>query len=609
MSVDELLRQLKEKRIVLSVEDDELVVVGNEQALEDRALLSHLRKNKQSLIELIEAGTYEVPTRQGDQVPPNRIPPMCERITPEMLTLIQLEKEDIDRIVSTVPGGAPNIEDIYPLAPLQEGLLFHHLLETEGDRYITRQVIAFDTARHLHGFLAALQRIIDRHDVLRTAILWDRLPQPVQVVCRKTPLRLHELSLPADGDTLEQLLSRTDPRHLRIDLQRAPLLAAYATRRPRSDEWFLALLSHHLVCDHVTNDLILAEIQMVLRGQDHRLPPSLPYRNFIAQLQAIPPAEHEAYFRAQLGDVAEPTTPFGLGPLEIGTYKVNEARSYFSTDLARDIRQTARAQRVTAAVLFHVAWSLVVAQCTGRDDVVFGTVLFGRLRGRGLSQMLGMFINTLPLRIHLSNRAVRDVVLETYQGLSELLIHEQASLATAQRCSGVPAPMPLFTSLLNYRHSRSPMAEEAAPTAGEWTGIRGLLLDQGDHYPFEVSVDDLGEDFCITLRCALDPHRVLAYLRTAMESLVVALAEESPRPVLSLSIMSAAERQQLLFDWNATDSAHPNDRLIHGLVEAHAAARPEAPALMFEHQSLSYGQLNAKANQLAHHLLSVGIRP
>ncbi|UUZ50662.1 condensation domain-containing protein [Massilia sp. B-10] len=128
----------------------------------------------------------------------------------------------------------------------------------------------------MDSFLAALQQVVDRHDILRTAVVWEGLEQPVQVVCRSTPLVLE--MLPADAGTalVEQLMARIDPRKMRLDVRRAPLMAAYAMQDETSGACHLALLNHHLVCDHVTLDLIIAEIQLLLDGRADQLPPALP---------------------------------------------------------------------------------------------------------------------------------------------------------------------------------------------------------------------------------------------------------------------------------------------------------------------------------------------
>ncbi|MCT8354674.1 condensation domain-containing protein, partial [Photorhabdus kayaii] len=471
----------------------------------------------------------------GEGVPENRIPGDTQVITPEMLPLIMLSQPEIDSIVTDVAGGAANIQDIYPLGPLQQGILFHHLLENEGDTYLERSMLAFDSRQRLDGFLAALQRVIDRHDILRSAVHWKGLPEPVQVVWRQAPLRVEELSLLAGEDAERQLYQHTDPRRVRLDVTRAPLMSATIVQDPQSGEWLLALLFHHLVCDHVSLELINNEVQAFLQQQEEHLPHPLPYRNFIAQARSVPQTVHEAYFRQQLGDVDESTAPFGLLDVQGEGTLVVETRGYVETRLAQAVRDCARREGVSAAVLFHVAWAQVMAQCSGRDDVVFGTVLLGRSQGvAGADQVLGMFMNTLPVRVRLGERSVWQVMRETYQHLSELLAHEQAPLSLAQRCSGVQAPMPLFNSLLNYRHSPGGADQQSV-----WEGIRWISTEERTNYPLSLDIDDSGQGFELTVqsRGEVAPERIMAYVETALKGIVTALCSAPDTLIQQVDIL------------------------------------------------------------------------
>jgi aryl carrier-like protein len=159
------------------------------------------------------------------EVPPNMIPMGCHVITPEMLTLVELAQEEIDEIVRGVPGGAANVQDIYPLAPLQEGILFHHLIGGEGDPYIVTMQFAFDSREQLDSYITALRAVVDRHDILRTAVVWEGLRERVQVVWRRAELAVEEIELDATmGDASEQLYARCNPRRIRIDVRQAPML-------------------------------------------------------------------------------------------------------------------------------------------------------------------------------------------------------------------------------------------------------------------------------------------------------------------------------------------------------------------------------------------------
>ena len=213
------------------------------------------------------------------EVPPNRIPAGCEAITPSMLPLVALAQEEIDGIVAAVPGGVANVQDIYPLAPLQEGILFHHLMGGEGDPYLLAAAFSFDNRSRLDRYIAALQAVVDRHDILRTAVLWEGLPEPVQAVWRKAPLHVEEIELdPAAGDASEQLYARFDPRRFRIDVRQAPLLRLYLAYDREKDRWLMLQLLHHLAGDHTTLEVMQAEVQAYLLGQQASLPAPLPFR-------------------------------------------------------------------------------------------------------------------------------------------------------------------------------------------------------------------------------------------------------------------------------------------------------------------------------------------
>lgn len=600
MDVLEVLAYLQEKDIAVSANDAELIVRAPQGALNE-GIMALLQQYKWELLLLLQDDHNDQAASETDA---QTAQPVI--ITPDTLTLVNLTQDEIDLIVGSVPQGAANIKDIYPLAPLQEGILFHHLLETQGDTYLTRSVILFDDRPKLDDFLDALQTVVDRHDILRTSVRWAGLSKPVQVVHGLAPLPVAELTLAANADIQQQLLSHTDPRYLRLDLQRAPLLAAYIAADPHSAAWWLVLLNHRMTCDSYTLQLIMAEVQRVLQGQGDRLPEPVPYRNFIEQIQATSRVGHEIYFRQQLGDIDEPTAPFGLLDTNADAGQAGEAVLALSDDLAQRIRDSARQHGVSAAALFHVAWAQVLARCSGRDDVVFGTVLSGRLQGSaGADRGIGMFINTLPVRIPLAGASVRQLVKYTHQCLNELLLHQYAPLSLALRCSALPPSVPLFTALLNYRHA----IIAAAPDKAD--GMRVVSCVERTHYPVTVSVDDLGQGFTLNAQCVhgIDPARINDYLHTAIAELVEVLTQAPWRLAMDFDILPAAERRQLLVDFNATAAVYPRHKCLHQLFEEQVEKTPDAVAVAFEEQALTYAELNARANQVAHYLRSKGCGP
>ncbi|MGK0162255.1 amino acid adenylation domain-containing protein, partial [Pseudomonas mosselii] len=530
------------------------------------------------------------------EVPVNRIPAGCTQITPDMLPLVELEPAAIERIVATVPGGAANVQDIYPLAPLQEGILYHHLSSPEHDPYVLQSRMAFASRDRLHAFVDALGKVIARHDVLRTSVLWDGLPQALQVVWRQAELALFEV---ADETAVPHALA----------LDQAPLVRLYHWPDAQGAGRQAVLQFHHIVLDHTALDVLGRELVGYLQGAPVPAEQGAPYRNYVAQARlGVSQAEHEAFFREQLGDIDEPTLPFGLGDVQVDGLGIEEAQLWLGETLATGLRQQARQLGISVASLFHLAYARLLAAASDRDSVVFGTVLLGRLEGgAGADQALGMFINTLPLRLDLAGTNLQDAVRLTQQRLSALLAHEHASLALAQRCSGVPAPAPLFSAMLNYRHGSQ--ADEDQRQALQ--GIETLDSNERSNYPLSLSVDDIGERFrLVTLApAAVGAARVCEQMRRVLQAMAEALAHQPRQALLQLPVLSAEERDQLVHDFNRTAQPHDLNRTLQDLFEAQVLRRPEAVALSAEQGELSYEQLNAQANRLAHHLIALGVRP
>ncbi|CAJ7727141.1 syringomycin synthetase [Burkholderia pseudomallei] len=546
---------------------------------------------------------------QDIRIPLNLIADGDEHITPAQLTLVALSQESIDALVAKVEGGAANVQDIYPLAPLQEGILFHHLMSGESDPYVLSGVLAFRSREVMERFVSALQQVIDRHDILRTGFFWEGLEQPVQVVQRRATLPVSVVELDArEGDIVRQLETRFDSRGYRMDVSRAPLMHVHAACDGEHERWVARVLFHHLSIDHTTLERVIEEARAIGQGRVEDLPQPVPFRNFVAQARlGVSEADHEAYFRAKLGDIDEPTAPFGLLSVQGDGREIAEAARRLKPELSGALRGHARRLGVSAASMMHVAWGLVLSRTTGRQDVVFGTVLFGRMQGGAQSdRALGLFINTLPVRMRVAQTGVEASVKGTHAQLAELMRHEHAPLVLAQRCSGVPAQTPLFTSLLNYRYSKPKVA--AAHIAD---GIELLDGHERTSYPLSMTVDDHERDFTIVAKVCerIGPQRVCELMELALEQLTRALSANPGGELAELDVLPAAERTQVLHGWNETGRAYARDACLHQLFEAQVSRTPEAAAVICGDETLSYTDLDARANRLAHYLRGQGVGP
>ncbi|WP_244557249.1 condensation domain-containing protein, partial [Agrobacterium tumefaciens] len=405
---------------------------------------------------------------------------------------------------------------------------------TEGDPYLLAGQIEFADRALLDRYLSAVQRVVDRHDILRTGFVWEGLRSPVQVVWRQAGLMVSEVNLdPSGGPCVEQLKQRFDPRDYRIELSEPPLLRFVIARDPHSDRWLVQMLQHHLIGDHSTLEVLQEEVSGVLSGNEDELPLPEAFRNVVAQARmGASQDEHEQYFRSVFNDIQEPVLPFGLDEVHGGGSGIREVRQQVPQEVNERLRAQARRLGVSLATLCHVAWAQVVGQTSASVNAIFGTVLVGRMQaGVGADRAMGVFINTLPLRLDLAG-TVEEGVRQAHLRLAELLEHEHASLALAQRCSGVAPGTPLFSALLNYRHN-------AARPASSSKGIKWLGGEERTNYPVALSVEDFETSMGLTAQVdeAVPAERVCGYMQQALANLADALERTPDLPLRQLDIL------------------------------------------------------------------------
>ncbi|MEU8812909.1 condensation domain-containing protein, partial [Streptomyces anthocyanicus] len=540
------------------------------------------------------AGLAAAASARSIRVPENVIPEGAIEITPDMLPLVELTVDEIVRITARVEGGVANVADIYSLAPLQDGLLFHHLLSEGGDDvYVLPAAVEFDSRDLLEAFLDALQQVVDRHDIYRTGIVWEGLREPVQVVWRAATLPVQEVEL--DPESTDPVADLTAAAGLQMDLGRAPLMSVHCAEIPGTGRWLGLVRAHHIVRDHTALEIIFEEAQAFLTGRGAELPAALQFRDFVAQARAKDRAEHERYFAELLGDVAEPTAPYGLTDVHGDGTRVQREIVPFGPTLSKRLREVSRQLGSSPATVLHVVWSRVLAAVSGREDVVFGTVLFGRMNaGAGADRVPGPFINTLPVRVRTDELGVREAVNALRGQLAGLLEHEHAPLAVAQQASMVPADTPLFTSLFNYRYNGS---EELGH---DWKvdGIRTVFAHDRTNYPLVVAVDDDTERISLAVDAIapIDARTVGEMVRTAAEGVIAALER-----------VSAGGREQCLAEVPVLDervvrrvlgqgsgrTAPVAARSLPELFAGQVARTPDAVAVVAEGVELSFAELDA----------------
>jgi amino acid adenylation domain-containing protein/non-ribosomal peptide synthase protein (TIGR01720 family) len=523
-------------------------------------------------------------------------------LTPSDVPLAHLDQARLDAL----PLAPSLVEDIYPLAPLQQGMLFHALYGAGNGDYVNQMrvdVQGLDVA----AFRAAWQAVVQQHETLRANFLADAEP-PLQVIRRTVEVPCLELDWRNVQCTAETLAAwAAEDRLAGFDLLHDPLLRL-ALLRTGEDSHHLVMTSHHIMLDGWSLSQMLAEVLQRYAGQPvHRGPGR--YRDYIAWLQRQDVSRSEQFWRGQLAPVNEPTrlarcvgTVAAVGGYGQHGVVLDAARTRVLADFARR-------QRVTLNTLVQAAWALLLQRYTGQASVAFGATVAGRpAELPGIEQQLGLFINTLPVIATPDATASVGQWLSQLQGTNlALREHEHTPLYDVQRWAGF-AGEALFDSVLVFENY--PVAE--ALQQGPITGLRfGEVASQEQtHYPLTLVVgvhDQLSFQFSHALGHFDAP--AIARIAAHFVRLLEALAQDAANAVGNLPIFAAHEHTALLADWNPVLADYPSQACLHQLIEAQAARHPHATALVFEGQHLSYGELNRRANRIAHHLRQLGVGP
>lgn len=511
-----------------------------------------------------------------------------------------------------------SIESVYHLSPMQQGMLFHSLYAPESGVYFEQLSATLRGNLNLTAFERAWQRVVDRHAILRTAFVWKSLDTMLQVVHRHVPLLPDRrdwrgLSTDERQSQLDAFL-RAD-RARGFDLSQAPLMRL-TLLRIADDAHEFVWSHHHALLDGWSLPLLLGEVfafyEAFRQGEDLRLETPRPYREYINWLQRQDVARAEAFWREHLAGLSAPT------PLTVdraAEHAADREKRHDELEMQLSVTKTAelegltRKHRVTLSTLIQGAWALLLSRYSGEESVVFGATVSGRPPGlEGVESMIGLFINTLPVRAEIpSEIAVAHWLRALQAHLADVRQYEYSSLAQIQGWSEVPRGMPLFDSILVFEN----YPVDASLRERRWSlGIENVRAIEQTNYPLTVVS---GPGRRLSLKISYDCRRfdvdvirrMLGHLGTLLEG----MAADPGRPLGSLPLLTVGERQQLLVEWNATHMPYPADRCVHELVEVQAARIPDAVAVSFEDQQVSYAVLNRRANQLAHHLQSHDVGP
>ena len=534
-------------------------------------------------------------------------------LTPEDFPLAPLDPPTLEQLAGSYRG----IEDIYTLSPMQSGMLFHSLYSPEADVYSGVTRYALHGAIDVAAFMNAWQRVAERHDSLRAAFVWKGLDTPLQVVQREVslPWEQHDWrSLAADEQRrrLEALCLAEQRRG--FDLAHAPLMR-FALVRMSEDEYQFVWSCHHLLLDGWSMPLVFAEVSEFYDALTERraanVPPARPYRDYVEWLRQQDISAAEAFWREELKGFTRPTPLASDRPPRRGREDEVYGEARVSLDRASTARllATARRSQLTMNTLVRGAWAILLGRYSGEETVVFGATVSGRPPDlSGVEEMVGLFINTLPVLARVDADADALTWLREQQSRQfAAQSYEYSPLAQVQQWSEVPPGTPLFESLLVFENYPSGGLTQGEPNEGGEAETHSVEFT---NYPLTL-VAAPGEELSLRLvygRSRFDDstaERILGHLLTLLE----AVAADPSRSLSELPLLTEEESRRVLFDWNGTRREHAEDLCIHRLFESWAERTPDAVAVVHEGRRLTYAELNGRADGLARRLRALGVGP
>ncbi|WBB80484.1 amino acid adenylation domain-containing protein [Micromonospora sp. WMMD882] len=524
---------------------------------------------------------------------------------PSDFPLVTVTQDELDAITAE----RPDLVDLLPLAPLQEGILYHAGYAGSGaDLYSAQLTLELTGRLDATALRRAAQDLLTRHPHLAAGFRQRLAGPPVQVIGRDVPLPWRDADLstwPAAEADAGAARIADDERRRRFDPARPPLLR-FCLVRLGDDRHRLVFTHHHVLLDGWSLSLVVRDL---IAGYGHHLggvapEPAVPFRDYLAWLARQDRPAAEAAWRQALAGSPGPTLLAGPGAAHPTAYP-RDLVAELDADLTVTLTALARERGVTVNTVLQAAWGVLLGHLTGRDDVVFGTPVSGRPPELpGVAQMVGLFLNTLPVRLRTDPREpFARLLTRLHDEQSALAPHQHLPLGAVQKLAGSHGP--LFDTL--YVFENYPVAVDAAPRMGDAT-VTDVEGRDATHYPLALAVLP-GDRMRLRLSHQpdlVDPLTAAAILERLRELLRVVAADPT-RPVGRLAPLTGAERR-LLADANDTARPAPG-AILPDLVEAQVARTPDAVAVRCGDEELSYAELNARANRLAHLLIGRGVGP
>jgi amino acid adenylation domain-containing protein len=506
-------------------------------------------------------------------------------------------------------SGENNIEAVYPLTPMQEGIFFHSVAAGLFFQQLVCEVRSkVDSAR----LKDVCREIIARHPVLRTFFFWKDRPKPIQVVCKSVALHWHEENWEEDSPAEQQKqLARflEEDRARGFEITRPPL-SRWALLRMESERYYIVWSFHHLLLDGWSLSLVLKEVLAIYEARQAGCPISLPhprpFRDYVEWLNRQDRSKARMAWKERLQGFSSPISLRLKSPRQ-SLPGCGERRKVLPEALSGELRAIAARHRVTLNAVVQAAWGILLAVYSGKRDIVFGVTHSGRSGELPrVESIVGLCINTSPVRICIEDgEHFLDLTRRLLKEQFDQEVYRYVSLADVQSCSEIPRGTPLFETLLvfeNYPISRNDARSAAGLRIGD------VYTIERTNYPISLVVIP---ERLIEMRITFDQSRFgaesMQQLVNHLAAILNSICRDPASRVGRIRLMESEEEKTILKTWNATHQDFDEGGCVHHWFERHAATIPDRTALIFRGEKLGYHQLNERANRFAHYLDRLGV--
>ncbi|MFF2409359.1 amino acid adenylation domain-containing protein, partial [Streptomyces sp. NPDC058092] len=546
--------------------------------------------------------------------------------SPSDLPLSGLNQDRINDLIGRLrahpvwPSGtsARPLEDCCPQTPAQQGMWFQSQYAQGEGYYHVQNVLRIGQDLNVEAFRESWAQVMRRHPILRTSFWTTTENEALQLVWADLPVPLHvedwRSETPAgQQDRLDAYLLKD--RTSGFDPHDAPQWRMFLARTA-DDHYQLVWSAHHSILDGWSISLVLAEAVerygALIEGRHLEQTPPRPYRDYVSWLQQQDLQQAEDYWRHTLQGVEQATT-LNLGTRrDAGSGAPGDPAPYVWADTSLNEAETtqltafAQEHRLTLNTVLQGCWALLLGRYARTDDVVFGTVVSGRPSEiEGVERMVGLFINTLPLRVRMPEQSSALAWLQDLQERNlRMRQYEYSPLSKVQQWSGLPAGTPLFESLFVFENYPEDEIGEAA------LRLEALGSKEQTHYPINTAItvgERIGINILYDTRWFDGPtvEAMLAHLRQICRELVAKPQQSLAR----VSLLTDTERARALGEWSVETTSPVESAFLHELVEEQARKTPDSVAVVHEDGHLTYAELDGRANQLAHWLQHRGVGP